>query len=33
MRHVERLRKPMQRILDYLNRQMVGAIEVVEDAD
>ncbi|MDP3267859.1 MAG: integrase arm-type DNA-binding domain-containing protein [Legionella sp.] len=33
MRDVERLRKPMQRISDYLNRQMVGAIEVVEDAD
>jgi hypothetical protein len=33
MRDVERLRKPMQRISDYLNRQMVGAIEVVEDVD
>ena len=30
---VERLRKPMQRISDYLNRQMVGAIEVFEDVD
>lgn len=33
MRDVERLRKPMQRISDYLNRQMVGAIEVFEDVD
>lgn len=33
LRDVERLRKPMQRILDYLNQQMVGTIEVVEDAD
>ncbi len=33
MHDVERLRKPMQRISDYLNRQMVGAIEVVEDVD
>ncbi len=33
MRDVERLRKPMQRISDYLNRQMVGAVEIVEDVD
>lgn len=33
MRDVERLRKPIQRISDYLNRQMVGVIEFVEDVD
>ncbi|CAM4489061.1 MAG: hypothetical protein LEGION0403_FIIPPAGN_00436 [Legionella sp.] len=31
MRDVERLRKPMQRISDYLIRQMSGSLETVDE--
>lgn len=31
MRDVERLRKPMQRITDYLIKQMAGNLEVVDE--
>lgn len=31
MRDVERLRKPMQRITDYLIKQMVGSLEVLDE--
>lgn len=33
MRDVKRLRKPIQRISDYLNRQMIDAIDLVLDVD
>lgn len=31
MGYVERLRKPMQRISDYLIRQMLGSLETVDE--
>lgn len=33
MRDVERLRKPMQRLTDYLIRHMAGNVEIEEEVE